>query len=271
MDAVRGEYVFVLDRSGSMDGEPMAKAKEALTLFLKSLPIDTYFQVVSFGGSYQKMFASSQKNGNHSIADALGKIAPITADMGGTEIYAPLEEVLKAEVIKGYPKKIFLLTDGEVSDTERVIELVRRGTKHARVHTIGFGSGVSQALILGCAEKGKGGHCLIGNSEEPSAKIIQLLNDSLTPVISEVSLAYDKAVVESIVPNPERLPFILKGDVANFFVTFRGHLTEPTAISLSYTDSLNGLPFKASVEVSPHSKSECLVDKVGNFRKIKAL
>lgn len=49
MDAVRGEYVFLLDRSGSMGGRAIEKAKEALILFLKSLPIDTYFQVVSFG------------------------------------------------------------------------------------------------------------------------------------------------------------------------------------------------------------------------------
>lgn len=71
--------------------------------------------------------------------------------MGGTEIYVPLEKILKSEIIKGYPRQIFLLTDGEVSDTERVIELVRKNSKYSRVHTIGFGSGVSKALILGCA------------------------------------------------------------------------------------------------------------------------
>ena len=70
-------------------------------------------------------------------------IRPISADMGGTEIYAPLKKILKSEIIKGYPKQIFLLTDGEVSDTERVIELVRANSKYSRVHTIGFGSGVS--------------------------------------------------------------------------------------------------------------------------------
>jgi hypothetical protein len=87
----------------------------------------------------------------------------------------------------------------------------------------------------------------IGDDEDPSSKIIQLLNESLTPVISEVSLTYDKEVVESIVPNPAKLPFILKGDVANFFITFKGQLSQPTSISLSYTDSLNGLPFKSTV------------------------
>jgi hypothetical protein len=111
----------------------------------------------------------------------------------------------------------------------------------------------------------------IDDDEDPSSKIIQLLNESLTPVISEVSVTYDKAMVESIVPNPSKLPFILKGDVANFFITFKGQLSQPTSISLSYTDSLNGLPFKSTLEVSPQSPSEVYVDKMANFRRIRAL
>ena len=112
--------------------------------------------------------------------------------MGGTEIEQPLENILKANVIEGYPKQIFLLTDGEVQNTENVIELVRRNIKYSRVHTIGIGNGASESLIKGCAEKGKGYHIFIKDNENPSEKIIQLLTDSLTPVISKLSLKYDK-------------------------------------------------------------------------------
>jgi uncharacterized protein YegL len=59
MESARAEYVFLLDRSGSMSGMRINKAKEALGLFLKSLPQDCYFQVYSFGSSYQKLFLKS--------------------------------------------------------------------------------------------------------------------------------------------------------------------------------------------------------------------
>jgi hypothetical protein len=57
MTAAKGDYVFLLDRSGSMKGTRIEKAKEALTLFLKSLPEDSFFNVISFGSSREKAFA----------------------------------------------------------------------------------------------------------------------------------------------------------------------------------------------------------------------
>ena len=41
----------------------------------------------------------------------------MTANYGGTNIYGPLETVLKQDQKPGYLKQIFLLTDGGVSNT----------------------------------------------------------------------------------------------------------------------------------------------------------
>lgn len=67
MSTTKGDYIFFLDRSGSMQGTRIEKAKEALILFLKSLPEDSYFNVISFGSGFQRMFPSSEKNDSKKI------------------------------------------------------------------------------------------------------------------------------------------------------------------------------------------------------------
>jgi hypothetical protein len=68
----------------------------------------------------------------------------MSADMGGTEIYNPLQNLLSGKLIDNYPKQIFLLTDGAVSNTEGVIKMVGKSNKYSRVHTIGIGNGASE-------------------------------------------------------------------------------------------------------------------------------
>jgi uncharacterized protein with von Willebrand factor type A (vWA) domain len=67
IENAKGEYVFLLDRSGSMGGKRIEKAKEALILFIRSLPQDTYFNVISFGSSSKKMFPNSVKYGDKEV------------------------------------------------------------------------------------------------------------------------------------------------------------------------------------------------------------
>jgi hypothetical protein len=43
-------------------------------------------------------------------------------------------------------------------------------------------------------------------------------------VISKIQLKYDKNLVASVIPNPESLPYVLKGDLVNFYINFKGQL-----------------------------------------------
>ncbi len=51
-----GEYIFIVDRSGSMSGDRIKHAKETLLLFLKSLPVGCYFNILGFGSNYEVLF-----------------------------------------------------------------------------------------------------------------------------------------------------------------------------------------------------------------------
>lgn len=44
----------------------------------------------------------------------LPSASQIRADMGGTEIYAPLQSIFASGLVAGYSRQIFVLTDGEV-------------------------------------------------------------------------------------------------------------------------------------------------------------
>ena len=95
----------------------------------------------------------------------------------------------------------------------------------------------------------------IADQENPAEKIIQLLSDSLSPVISKVSLKFDKEVVESVIPNPESMPYVLKNELVNFYVTFKNQLEAPTQFSFAYEDSMNKLPFQSDILVDPNTAS----------------
>ncbi len=51
-------FIFIVDRSGSMSGSKMETTKEALVLFLKSLPTGSRFEIINFGNKFDLMSQS---------------------------------------------------------------------------------------------------------------------------------------------------------------------------------------------------------------------
>ncbi|CAG8814384.1 20568_t:CDS:2, partial [Gigaspora rosea] len=60
INEIMSELIFVIDRSGSMQGGPIKKASETLQLLLRSLPEDCLFNVLSFGSHFDSLFTKSQ-------------------------------------------------------------------------------------------------------------------------------------------------------------------------------------------------------------------
>lgn len=60
-----------------------------------------------------------------SLALACDNIQKMRADMGGTNILSPLKWVVRQPVHPGHPRLLFLITDGVVNNTGKVLELMR--------------------------------------------------------------------------------------------------------------------------------------------------
>jgi len=95
LENTKGEYIFLIDRSGSMSGSFIKMAREALAIFLRSLPKDSYFNVISFGSKYTTMFEESKKGEGKVLSEAIYNVEQFDADMAGTEILKPLKWILQ--------------------------------------------------------------------------------------------------------------------------------------------------------------------------------
>ena len=68
----------------------MPIAKEALTLFMRSLPEGCDFSIVNFGSDYGAEYQNIIGYNNDTKNNLIDRIARFEADFGGTEIWEPL-------------------------------------------------------------------------------------------------------------------------------------------------------------------------------------
>jgi hypothetical protein len=131
---------------------------KALKVFLHSLPIGCYFNVVSFGSNFDQLYPESTRYDQDTLDDAASKVSTFSADMGGTELFNPLKKIFEVPKSPKCPglRQIFLLTDGAVDNTKSVVKLIRDNCTDTKVNTFGIGTGVSTELVRNSAIAGKG-------------------------------------------------------------------------------------------------------------------
>ena len=183
-----GEFYFVLDRSYSMTGDPMWTAKEALKLFIRSIPPGSVFNVMSFGSSYEQLFDSVCEYDQCNLDYAIDHINYFEANLGGTEIFDPLHSIFASiGHEKELDKHVYLITDGQVFNPEDVIKLIKDNNQNFTVHTFGIGNGVSTTLITEWAKAGRGKYYFVDDKATGlQSKVIDALWKAFEP-----SLAFD--------------------------------------------------------------------------------
>eukprot|EP00026_Physarum_polycephalum_P021144 Phypoly_transcript_24210.p1 GENE.Phypoly_transcript_24210~~Phypoly_transcript_24210.p1 ORF type:complete len:114 (+),score=12.87 Phypoly_transcript_24210:42-344(+) len=78
----KADFIFVVDRSGSMTGQQIEDAKSALKILLRSIPEGSKFNIVGFGSTFKKMAEESVLYDQTSFANANQLIATMDADLG---------------------------------------------------------------------------------------------------------------------------------------------------------------------------------------------
>jgi len=201
-DARPTEFIFLLDRSGSMNGERIQHAAEALQLFLRSLPPGCRFNIVGFGSRFQVLFeGASVAYDETSLKTASEHAQGVKADLGGTELLEPLQFVLEQPATPGFNRALILLTDGAVSNSNRVINLVKQ--HDAGIYTLGIGRSVSHDLVEGLAAAGGGAaEFAVSSNDRLEAKVVRQLTRAMSHEsgIQLTHVEWPDATIEAMAP-----------------------------------------------------------------------
>lgn len=161
LDEFDGEVIFLADRSDSMDDLKMEGLKNALLVFLKSLPAKCRFNVYSFGDVVSSLWPHSRAYDESTMQQAIDHISTFRGDFGGTEVLRALRKAVgDRRSIDASSTQIILLTDGEIWEVQETIEFVRMTTSQAegrvRFFSLGIGNEVNHQLIQGIGLLGGG-------------------------------------------------------------------------------------------------------------------
>jgi Ca-activated chloride channel family protein len=187
-EAAPAEVIFLVDRSGSMEGTSIEEVRNALGLCLRSLVPGCYFNIIGFGTKVDLLFPESRPYSETTLTEASAHISGMEANLGGTEILRALEAVFSQPRPSSMARQVVVVTDGEVTNTDAVIAFVRKHQAYARVFTFGIGAGPSHHLVHGLARAGGGAAEFILPGERASAKIMRQLGRVLSPALTNVRL-----------------------------------------------------------------------------------
>jgi Ca-activated chloride channel family protein len=142
--------VILLDRSGSMQGEPIAQARKAIEACLAALSEQDAFLLVAFDDRVEAMHPALVQATREERESARTFLKQVDA-RGGTELATGVQEAARA---LGGQGDIVIITDGQVFGTEAILAQAR--ATGIRLFCLGIGS-ASQDRFLGLLARETGG------------------------------------------------------------------------------------------------------------------
>ena len=222
------EVHFVLDCSGSMGGDSIDQARRALDLCIRALAPEDTFNVTRFGSSFESLWPTPRRLDDATLSEAAEWVHRSDANLGGTEILAPLAAILGTAPAAERPRQLLLLTDGEVSNEDEVIALAEANIGKARIFSFGIGAGASEHLVRGVARASRGAAEFIYPGERIEGKVLRMFNRVRTPAFTDVKLDWGGMDVEQA---PRVVPPVFAGELLTVFARVRSGQAERVALT----------------------------------------
>ncbi len=209
-EVVAKDVFLILDTSGSMEGEKIQQARQALVYVLEHLNQQDRFFITDFSTGVRHYASAPQPADER--AEAIGWVRGLQAG-GGTDINRALLETL-AEVDPERPSILIFVTDGQPTegevDPERILANFAQQTRtNVRLFTFGVGDDVNTILLDTLAQEQRGTSGYVRPGQRIDEEVSAFYTKVSTPLLADIELEVEGVHVEELYPYP--LPDLFVG------------------------------------------------------------
>jgi Ca-activated chloride channel family protein len=209
------DIIFIIDTSGSMQGNSMVQAKASLQEAILKLNTNDSFNIIAFDDSVKLLFPDTNMASRRNIGQAQQFINNLQAD-GGTEMYRPLSQALvmakaQQQTVKAIRQVIFI-TDGAVANEFELMQLLDGAQRNFRLFTVGIGAAPNGYFMKKAAQFGRGSYVFIKNNNEVQSQMSALMSKINHPTITNIDLMFDNQVHQEVDVYPKRIADLYIGE-----------------------------------------------------------
>jgi Ca-activated chloride channel homolog len=198
-DIASREVLIVIDRSGSMAGEPIALAKSVASGIIDSLGDNDAFDIVGFADGVDAMSTTLVRGDARGKAQAEQYLAAMQSG-GGTEMDRGVAQMLTTAPGSGRVRMVYFLTDGFVGNDDVVVDAAGKLLGTNRIFTIGIGSAPNRSLLDRLARAGRGFASYITLTESPQELANRIVAMSAHPYLTNVAIDWGGLEVADATP-----------------------------------------------------------------------
>ena len=186
--------IFVVDRSGSMNGRKMEQAREAAKFVLNNLQDGDLFNIIAYDTDVEAFRPELQKYDRQSRAEATGFVEGLFAG-GSTNIDGALKRALEMVGDGALPSYIVFLTDGlpthgETGESKIAANILEANRQGARLISFGVGFDVNSRLLDRLTRENRGQSQYVRPDEDLEEHVSRLYSRISAPVLTDVKIEY---------------------------------------------------------------------------------
>jgi Ca-activated chloride channel family protein len=212
------DVVLVLDTSGSMEGDKIEQAQDALIYVLQHLNAEDRFNIVAFSTGirlYDRgLRPASEADGARGWVKRLEAVGGTDINRALLEASAQIDDLSGEAAASTRPAVLIFLTDGlpteGVTEIDQILSNVAAAApENVRLFSFGVGDDVNTILLDTLSEQHRGATGYVRPHERIDEEVSAFYGKVSTPVLADISLDFGGVLVEDTYPHP--LPDLFAG------------------------------------------------------------